>query len=92
MIGVVWGDYQDYFFGKWDGVKDYFKEGQCDCEGWEIVYGYLIFYIVFIESFICYMQEKQIKWVIDVGIIFIYLEELEFWMWGGYSEVFKFEW
>ena len=22
MTGVAWGDYQDYFLGKWDGVKD----------------------------------------------------------------------
>ena len=27
MTGVAWGDYQDYFLGKWDRVKDHLKEG-----------------------------------------------------------------
>lgn len=61
MTGVAWGDYQDYFLGKWDGVKDHLKEGQRDREGREIAHGHLIPYIVPTESFIRYMQEKQIK-------------------------------
>jgi len=92
MTGVAWGDYQDYFLGKWDGVKDHLKEGQRDREGREIAHGHLIPYIVPTESFIRYMQEKQIKRVIDAGITSIYLEEPEFWMRGGYSEAFKSEW
>mgnify|MGYP005916146687 CR=1 FL=1 len=28
MTGVAWGDYQDYFLGKWDGVTDHLREGQ----------------------------------------------------------------
>ena len=60
MTGVAWGDYQDYFLGKWDGVKDHLKEGQRDREGREIAHGHLIPYIVPTESFIRYMQEKLI--------------------------------
>lgn len=92
MTGVAWGDYQDYFLGKWDGVDGHLKEGQRDRNGNEIAHGHLIPYIVPTESFIRYMQEKQIKRVIDAGITSIYLEEPEFWMRGGYSEAFKSEW
>lgn len=92
MTGVAWGDYQDYFLGKWDGIDGHLKEGQRDRNGGEIAHGHLIPYIVPTESFIRYMQEKQIKRVIDAGITSIYLEEPEFWMRGGYSEAFKSEW
>lgn len=92
MTGVAWGDYQDYFLGKWDGVDGHLKEGQRDRNGHEIAHGHLIPYIVPTESFIRYMQEMQIKRVIDAGITSIYLEEPEFWMRGGYSEAFKSEW
>ncbi len=92
MTGVAWGDYQDYFLGKWDGVQNHLSEGQRDRNGNEIAHGHLIPYIVPTESFIRYMQEKQIKRVIDAGITSIYLEEPEFWMRGGYSEAFKSEW
>lgn len=92
MTGVAWGDYQDYFLGKWDGVDGHLKEGQRDRNGNEIAHGHLIPYIVPTESFIRYMQETQIKRVIDAGITSIYLEEPEFWMRGGYSEAFKSEW
>ncbi len=89
MTGVAWGDYKDYFLGKWDGVDGHLKEGQRDRNGNEIAHGHLIPYIVPTESFIRYMQETQIKRVIDAGITSIYLEEPEFWMRGGYSEAFK---
>lgn len=92
MTGVAWGDYQDYFMGKWDGVDGHLKEGQRDRNGNEIAHGHMIPYIVPTESFIRYMQETQIKRVIDAGITSIYLEEPEFWMRGGYSEAFKSEW
>ena len=92
MTGVAWGDYQDYFLGKWDGVDDHLKEGQRDRQGNEIAHGHLVPYIVPTASFIRYMQQEQVKRVIDAGITSIYLEEPEFWMRGGYSEAFKAEW
>ena len=30
MTGVAWGDYKDYFLGKWDGIDGHLKEGQRD--------------------------------------------------------------
>lgn len=92
MTGVAWGDYQDYFLGKWDGVTDHLREGQREKNGADISHGHLIPYVVPTESFIRYMKEKQIKRVIDAGITDIYLEEPEFWMRGGYSNAFKEEW
>ena len=72
MTGVAWGDYKDYFLGKWDGVDGHLKEGQRDRNGNEIAHGHLIPYIVPTESFIRYMQETQIKRVIDAGITSIF--------------------
>lgn len=92
MTGVAWGEYQDYFLGKWDGIDTHLEEGQRDRDGNEIAHGYMIPYIVPTESFIRYMQETQIKRVIDAGITSIYLEEPEFWMRAGYSDAFKKEW
>lgn len=87
MTGVAWGDYQDYFLGKWDGVTDH-----CAKDSGKKWCRHLASYVVPTESFIRYMKEKQIKRVIDAGITDIYLEEPEFWMRGGYSNAFKEEW
>lgn len=92
MTGVAWGDYSDYFLGWWDKSIEHMKEGQRDRDGREIGHGYLTPYIVPTESFIRYMQEKQIKRVIDSGITSIYLEEPEFWAHAGYSDAFRSEW
>lgn len=32
MTGIAWGEYQDYFTGKWDG-KMHLDEGQVDVKG-----------------------------------------------------------
>lgn len=45
MTGVAWGDYQDYFLGKWDGIDGHLKEGQRDRNETRY-YGHLIPYIV----------------------------------------------
>ena len=42
MTGVAWGDYKDYFLGKWDGIDGHLKEGQRDRNGNEIAHGHLI--------------------------------------------------
>lgn len=91
MTGSAWGDYQDYFMGKWDG-KTHLDEGQVTCEGDTIWHGKSAPYIVPSENFIHYMQERHIKRAIDAGIDAIYLEEPEFWARAGYSEAFKREW
>jgi hypothetical protein len=91
MTGIAWGEYKDYFIGKWDG-KNHLSEGQVEQDGDTIWHGKLVPYIVPTASFINYMKEKHIKRVIDAGIDAIYLEEPEFWARAGYSTAFKEEW
>ncbi|MCD8263565.1 MAG: hypothetical protein LUD02_04900 [Tannerellaceae bacterium] len=91
ITGVAWGEYQDYFMGKWDG-KEHFMEGQMSVDGDTIWHGATVPYLVPTSSFISYMKEKHIKRVIDAGIDVIYLEEPGFWTHAGYSEAFKEEW
>lgn len=91
MTGIAWGEYQDYFTGKWDG-KNHLGEGQVQANGDTIWHGRMVPYIVPNASFIEYMKQVHIKRVIDAGIDAIYLEEPEFWSRAGYSEAFKAAW
>jgi hypothetical protein len=91
MTGIAWGEYKDYFTGKWDGIN-HLGEGQVTVKGDTIWHGKLIPYLVPTSSFIKYMNEVHIKRVIDAGIDAIYLEEPEFWSRSGYSSAFKQEW
>jgi hypothetical protein len=91
MTGIAWGEYQDYFTGKWDG-QWHLDEGQVTVKGDTIWHGRMVPYIVPSKNFLQYMKEKHVKRVIDAGISSIYMEEPEFWMRGGYSEAFKREW
>lgn len=91
MTGIAWGQYDDYFLGKWDG-QNHLGEGQQTVRGDTIWHGRNIPYVMPVASFVTYMQEGIIKRVIDAGISSIYLEEPEFWARAGYSKVFKQEW
>jgi hypothetical protein len=91
MTGIAWGNYQDYFTGKWDG-EWHLDEGQVTRNGDTIWHDRMVPYIVPSANFIKYMKEKHIRRVIDAGIDAIYLEEPEFWARAGYSESFKREW
>lgn len=91
MTGIAWGNYQDYFTGKWDGTEHETSEGQVDRNGNHIGHGKGIPYIVPTDNFITYFK-TVIKRVIDAGITSIYLEEPEFWARAGYSEAFKQQW
>jgi hypothetical protein len=91
MTGIAWGEYQDYFTGKWDG-KWHLDEGQVQQNGDTIWHGRLVPYIVPSKNFLEYLKEKHVKRVIDAGIDAIFMEEPEFWARGGYSESFKREW
>jgi hypothetical protein len=91
MTGIAWGEYQDYFTGKWDG-KWHLDEGQVTVKGDTIWHGRMVPYIVPSLNFLAYLKEKHVKRVIDAGIDAIFMEEPEFWMRGGYSEAFKREW
>lgn len=91
MTGIAWGQYDDYFSGKWDGIN-HLGVGQVNAQGDTIWHGHNMPYIVPVQSFIKYMQTAVIKKVIDAGITTIYLEEPEFWAAAGYSKVFQEEW
>ncbi|MGN0069462.1 MAG: hypothetical protein ACI350_07010 [Prevotella sp.] len=91
MTGIAWGEYQDYFTGKWDGVK-HLDEGQKTAHGDTIWHGHMVPYIVPSMHYLDYFKQRHIKPVIDAGIDAIFLEEPEFWARAGYSEAFKREW
>ena len=91
MTGIAWGEYQDYFTGKWDG-KTHFDEGQVQQNGDTIWHGHMVPYIVPTANYLKYIKEQHVKKVIDTGIDVIFMEEPEFWARAGYSESFKREW
>jgi hypothetical protein len=91
MTGIAWGEYQDYFTGKWDG-KWHLDEGQVTQKGDTLWHGHLVPYLVPSKNFLTYLKEKHVKRVIDAGIDAIYMEEPEFWARAGYSDAFKREW
>ena len=78
MTGIAWGEYQDYFTGKWDG-KWHLDEGQVTAKGDTIWHGHMVPYIVPSENYLKYMKERHVKRVIDAGINSIFMEEPEFW-------------
>ncbi len=91
MTGIAWGEYQDYFTGKWDGRR-HLDEGQVTQRGDTIWHGHMVPYIVPSENFLKYMKERHVKRVIDAGVDAIFMEEPEFWARAGYSDAFKREW
>ena len=91
MTGIAWGEYQDYFTGKWDG-QWHLDEGQVQMSGDTIWHGRMVPYIVPTENYLAYFKERHIKRVIDAGVDAIFLEEPEFWARSGYSDAFKREW
>lgn len=90
MTGIAWGQYQDYFIGKYDG-KTHFEDGQVERNGNTIWHGKDVPYIVPSASFLAYIK-SHVKKAIDAGVSAIHLEEPEFWARAGYSESFKKEW
>ncbi len=90
MTGVAWGGYQDYFDGRWDGVK-HEDEAQTDKNGNPILHGPTVPYVSPGENYGKYLC-IGVKKAIDAGAEAIYLEEPEFWVRGGYEGNFKREW
>jgi hypothetical protein len=90
MTGVAWGDYQDYFTGKWDG-KNHEDESQTDKAGNIIGHGVGIPYVAPSETYGKYLC-LGVQKAIDAGAEAVHLEEPEFWVRSGYSESFKREW
>lgn len=90
MTGIAWGQYKEYFKGKYDG-KQHFDEGQKMKNGDIIWHGEDVPYTVPTEGYIMYIK-TLVKEAIDAGSTAIYLEEPEFWARAGYSDAFKKEW
>lgn len=90
MTGVSWGSYQDYLYGRFDGVN-HEDEAQMDRAGNKISHGGDVYYMcpgTNFGKFLC----VGIQRALDAGAEAIHLEEPEFWVRGGYSEGFKREW
>jgi len=90
MTGVSWGEYQDYLYGRFDGV-DHVDNAQTDRNGKKISHGGDVYYMCPAENFgkfLCVGVQRAL----DGGAEAIHLEEPEFWARAGYSEGFKREW
>jgi len=90
MTGVSWGQYQDYLYGRFDGVN-HEDEAQTERNGKKISHGGDVYYMcpgTNYGKFLCLGVQRAL----DAGAEAIHLEEPEFWVRGGYSEGFKREW
>jgi hypothetical protein len=77
MTGVAWGNYQDYLYGRFDGI-DHQDEAQTDKNGNKIGHGGDVYYMVpgiNYGKFLCVGVQRAL----DAGAGSIYLEEPEFW-------------
>jgi hypothetical protein len=90
MTGVSWGSYQDYLYGRFDGVN-HEDEAQTDRAGNKISHGGDVYYMCPGTNYGKYLCQG-IQRALDAGAEAIHLEEPEFWVHGGYSEGFKREW
>ncbi len=89
MIGISWGGYVDYLYGRYDGIN-HWDEAQTDRDGNKILHGHDCPYFCPSISFADYLTEK-LKTAVDAGVEAIHVEEPEFWDRAGYSECFKRE-
>ena len=90
MTGVSWGNYQDYLYGRFDGIN-HEDEAQTDRDGHKIGHGGDVYYMcpgTNYGKFLCVGVQRAL----DAGAEAIHLEEPEFWVSSGYSEGFKREW
>lgn len=90
MTGVSWGEYQDYLYGRFDGIN-HVDEAQMDRNGNVISHGGDVYYMSPGINFGKFLSQG-VKRAIDAGAEAIHLEEPEFWVRGGYGAGFKREW
>ncbi len=90
MTGVSWGSYQDYLYGRFDGVN-HEDEAQTVRDGTKISHGGDVYYMCPGTNYGKYLCQG-VQRALDAGAEAIHLEEPEFWVNGGYSEGFKREW
>lgn len=90
MTGVSWGEYQDYLYGRFDGVN-HEAEAQTERSGKKISHGGDVYYLLpgkDFGKFLCQGVERAL----EARAEGIHLEEPKFWARGGWSEGFKREW
>lgn len=90
MSGVSWGHYQDYLYGRFDGIN-HEDEAQTDRAGQKVSHGGDVYYMcpgTNYGKFLC----QGVQRALDAGAEAIHLEEPEFWVRSGYAEGFKREW
>ena len=92
MTGVAWGNYQDYFDGRFDG-RPHWDEVQTRRDGSRMPHGGSrdVFYNVPTAAYTAYLKTLLEK-AIDAGVTAIHLEEPEYWVTAGYSEAFQAAW
>ncbi len=90
MTGVSWGEYQDYLYGRFDGVN-HEDNAQTDRQGRKIGHGGDVYYMCPAENYGEYLC-VGVQRALDAGVEAVHLEEPEFWARAGYSEGFKREW
>ena len=90
MTGVSWGEYQDYLYGRYDGVN-HEDNAQMDRNGRKIGHGGDVWYMCPAENYGEYLC-VGVQRALDAGVEAVHLEEPEFWAHAGYSEGFKREW
>lgn len=90
MTGVAWGQYQDYLYGRFDGIN-HEDEAQTERNGNKISHGGDVYYMCPGTNYGKFLA-VGVQRALDAGAEAIHLEEPEFWDRGGYSEGFKREW
>lgn len=90
MTGVAWGQYQDYYYGHFDGIN-HEDEAQTDREDHKIGHGGDVYYMCPGTNYGKYLC-VGVQRALDAGAEAIHLEEPEFWDRAGYSGGFKREW
>jgi hypothetical protein len=90
MTGVSWGNYQDYLYGRFDGVN-HEDEAQTDRKGDKVSHGGDVYYMCPGTNYGKFLA-AGVQRALDAGVEAVHLEEPEFWVRSGYSEAFKREW
>ena len=90
MTGVSWGEYQDYLYGRFDGIN-HEDEAQTESNGHKLSHGGDVYYMSPGESYGRFLS-LGVKRALDAGAQGIHLEEPEFWVRAGWSLGFRREW
>lgn len=90
MTGVAWGEYQDFLYGRFDGVNhedaaQQYKSGEKKGHGGDV------YYMCPTESYGKFLS-VGVGRALDAGATGVYLEEPEFWVATGWEPAFKKEW